>query len=76
MLLNKKLQEEIDVLKKRVEDQSKEIVVLSKCVSDLMDKMREREDAVEEQAKEIRLWNEGISNILNYSLDVAKGEKK
>jgi len=83
MLSNKKLEEKLSALQERVEMQGKELITLSTCVSELYEKLREKEEkisaqkaTIDEQEKEIRRWNEGIANIMNYSLEVARGEKK
>ena len=73
MLSSNQLRKDVDTLKSRVEAQSKELAVLTETVAHLMDKIREKEDIIAEQEKEIRKWNEGIANIMNYSLEVAKG---
>ena len=70
------VQVEIDRLIEQRKEDRKTIMTLSEAVNDLYDKLREKEDVIQEQEKEIRRWNEGISNIMNYSLDVAKGGNK
>ena len=65
----KVLKDEMFALDDRIREQDKKI-------SELTEKLQEKQDIIDEQEKEIRRWNEGISNIMNYSLEVAKGEKK
>lgn len=65
----KVLKDELFALDDRIREQEKKI-------SELTEKLQEKQDIIDEQEKEIRRWNEGISNIMNYSLEVAKGEKK
>ena len=65
----KVLKDEMFAFDDRIREQEKKI-------SELTEKLQEKQDIIDEQEKEIRRWNEGISNIMNYSLEVAKGEKK
>ncbi len=77
MLSSKKeLLKRIDVLEACVHVLNGQIMELQSEVQTLRDAFAEKKDSFEEQEKEIRRWNEGIANIMNYSLDVAKGDKK
>ncbi len=72
----KVLKDEMFALDDRIREQDGKISEQEKKISELTEKLQEKQDIIDEQEKEIRRWNEGISNIMNYSLEVAKGEKK
>lgn len=81
--MQKHFEEEIAKLRSQLQDLRVDYLALSGELSDLDSKvtefMRDTEDhadVVAKQQEEIRKWNEGISNIMNYSLDVAKGGGK
>lgn len=81
--MQKRFDEEIAKLRSQLQDLRVDYLALSGELSDLDSKvtefMRDTEDhadVVAKQQEEIRKWNEGISNIMNYSLDVAKGGGK
>lgn len=65
----KVLKDEMFALDDRIREQEKKI-------SELTEKLQEKQDIIDEQEKEIRRWNDGIANIMNYSLEVARGDKK
>lgn len=81
--MQKHFEEEIAKLNGQLHDLRVDYLALSGELSDLDSKvtefMRDTEDhadVIAKQQEEIRKWNEGISNIMNYSLDVAKGGGK
>lgn len=81
--MQKRFDEEIAKLRSQLQDLRVDYLALSGELSDLDSKvtefMRDTEDhadVIAKQQEEIRKWNEGISNIMNYSLDVAKGGGK
>lgn len=65
----KVLKDEMFALDDRIREQDGKI-------SELTEKLQEKQDIIDEQEKEIRRWNDGIANIMNYSLEVARGDKK
>ena len=71
-----KLQNHINDLERDYFALSGELSDMDSKVSQYQKKMDDKADILAEQEKEIRRWNEGVANILNYSLDVAKGDKK
>ena len=70
------MQEEIDRLNKQREQDTKTLMTLSEAVNEMYDRLNEKEESLAEREKAVRMWDEGVSNILNYSLDVARGEKR
>ena len=81
--MQKRFDEEIAKLRGQIQDLRVDYLALSGELSDLDSKVTEfmrdtedRADVLKKQEEEIRKWNEGISNIMNYSLDVAKGGDK
>lgn len=65
----KVLKDEMFALEDKLREQGKQL-------TELTEKLQEKQTVIEEQEKEIRRWNEGINNIMNYSLEVAKGGGK
>jgi len=65
----KVLKDEVFAIQDTVHEQNKKIEALEAS-------LKEKQDIISEQEKEIQKWNEGIANIMNYSLDVAKGGNK
>lgn len=65
----KVLKDELFAVQDEVREQGKKIEALEAS-------LKEKQDIISEQEKEIQKWNEGIANIMNYSLDVAKGGNK
>lgn len=65
----KVLKDEMFALDDRIREQDGKI-------SELTEKLKEKQAVIDEQEKEIRRWNDGIANIMNYSLEVARGDKK
>ena len=47
-----------------------------KTIVELAGKLEEKEESLKEKTDEIRKWNEGLANIMNYGLEVARGDKK
>lgn len=47
-----------------------------KLIAELGAKLEEKEESLTEKTDEIRKWNEGLANIMNYGLEIAKGDKK
>ena len=81
--MQKRFDDEIAKLRGQIQDLRVDYLALSGELSDLDSKVTEfmrdtedRADVLKKQEEEIRKWNEGISNIMNYSLDVAKGGDK
>lgn len=81
--IQKHCDEEVAKLQKHINDLERDYFALSGEVADVdskvdmyRKKVDDKVDILEEQEKEIRRWNEGITNIMNYSLDVAKGGNK
>ena len=73
MLSSKK---KIAELEERLLITEKTVNTLTEAINDLYGKLREREEELDDKQREIRLWNEGLTNILNYSLETAKGGGK
>ena len=65
----KVLKDEVFAIQDTVHEQNKKIEALEAS-------LKEKQDIISKQEKEIQKWNEGIANIMNYSLDVAKGGNK
>lgn len=65
----KVLKDELFALDNVIREQGKLIVELGA-------KLEEKEESLTEKTDEIRKWNEGLANIMNYGLEVAKGDKK
>ena len=72
----KVLKDEMFALEGKILEQDKQISKQEKKISELTEKLQEKQDIIDEQEKEIRRWNDGIANIMNYSLEVARGDKK
>lgn len=70
------MQKEIETLRAKADAECKTMMALTEAVNELYDKLRDKEDKIAEAEDSIRKWNEGVSNILNYSLDVARGDKR
>ena len=68
-----KLQQHMAELERDFFALSGELSDVDTKVDQYKQKLDDKTDILTEQAKEIQKWNEGISNIMNYSLDVAKG---
>ena len=65
----KVLKDELFALDNIIREQGKLIVELGA-------KLEEKEESLTEKTDEIRKWNEGLANIMNYGLEIAKGDKK
>lgn len=65
----KVLKDEMFALDNIIREQGKLIVELGA-------KLEEKEESLTEKTDEIRKWNEGLANIMNYGLEIAKGDKK
>jgi len=65
----KVLKDELFALDNVIREQGKLIVELTA-------KLDEKEEDLKEKTDEIRKWNEGLANIMNYGLEVARGDKK
>ena len=65
----KVLKDEMFALEDRMREQDR-------VIEGLTEKLKEKQAVIDEQEKEIRRWNDGIANIMNYSLEVARGDKK
>lgn len=81
--LQQNVDEETAKLRKQIHELEADFLALADKVSEqesqlnkFVQEAEERADTIKKQEDEIRRWNEGISNIMNYSLDVAKGGDK
>ena len=81
--IQKHCDKEIARMQSHISDLERDFFAVSGTCADLEtklsaveQKLSEKDDIISEQAKEIQRWNEGITNIMNYSLDVAKGGNK
>lgn len=72
----KNLQSLVRVLKDEIFALQDDLREKDKKLQSLMEKFEDKEETIAAQADEIRRWNEGLNNIMNYSLEVARGDKK
>lgn len=79
MLSNKKKIEELEnktaTLETCVHVLNMQLTELQETVLKLSEALEEKEASLAAEAAEIRRWNEGIANIMNYGLDTAKAVK-
>lgn len=67
---------EIEKCRAKTDTMEKTIMTLTQAVDELYGKLSDKVENIAEREAEIRKWDEGIANILNYSLDVARGERR
>lgn len=66
----------VKVLKDEVFELEDKMREQGKVIAELAGKLEEKEESLSANAEEIRKWNEGLANIMNYGLEVARGDKK